>query len=55
MTREQFKTFVSTPKGKLIAVCSLLAVCWIFLSFYFFGDTISALGGGQQSVDFAEN
>lgn len=53
MTREQIKTFLATPKGKLIAVCSLLGVCWIFLFFYFFGDTLSALGD-PQSVDKAE-
>ena len=53
MTRERIKAFISTPKGKLIAVCSLLAVCWIFLFFYFFGDLLSALGD-PQSVDNAE-
>ena len=53
MTREQVKAFLATPKGKLIAVCSLLGLCWIFLFFYFFGDTLSALGD-PQSVDKAE-
>ena len=53
MTREQVKNFISTPKGKLIAVCSLLAVCWIFLFFYFFGDLLSALSD-PHSVDAAE-
>ena len=53
MTREQLKNFFSTPKGKLTAVCSLLAVCWIFLFFYFFGDTISALSN-PHSVENAE-
>ena len=53
MTREQIRNFLSTPKGKLIAACSLLAVCWIFLFFYFFGDTLSALGN-PRSVENAE-
>ena len=53
MTREQLKTFLSTPKGKLIAVCSLLAVCWIFLFIHFFGDLLSALSD-PHSVDTAE-
>lgn len=44
MNREQLKTFLGTPKGKLVAVCSLLALSWLFLLFHFFGDTIAALG-----------
>lgn len=52
MNREQIKAFIATPKGKLIAVCSLLALSWVFLLFYFFGDTIAAIGD-PQSLDSA--
>jgi len=41
--KEQIRAFVATPKGKLIIACSMLALCWIFLLAYFFGDTIAVL------------
>ena len=50
MTREQIKTFLATPRGKLTAVLSLMVLSWIFLAFYLFGDTISALTN-PRSVD----
>ena len=52
MTREQFKTFLGTPKGKLAAVCSMLVLSWIFLLFYFFGEAITAFGD-PRSLDNA--
>ena len=44
INKEQLRAFIATPKGKLIVACSALALCWIFLLVYFFGDTIVVLG-----------
>ena len=52
MTKAQLKAFIATPKGKLVAVCSLLVLSWIFLLFYFFGDAIAAFGD-PQSLEYA--
>ena len=46
--REQIRAFVATPKGKLIVACSCLALCWIFLLLYFFGDSITAFGNPKS-------
>ena len=42
--KEQIRSFIATPKGKLVVACSCLAVCWIFLLLYFFGESIAAIG-----------
>ena len=44
ITKEQFRAFVATPKGKLAVACAGLVLCWLFLLVYFFGDTITAFG-----------
>ena len=46
--REQIRAFIATPKGKLAAAGTLLAVCWLFLLAYFFGDAITAFGNPQS-------
>ena len=48
MTREQIRAFVATPKGKLLVACSLMVLSWVFLFFYFFSDTLSALGDPES-------
>lgn len=48
MTREQIRAFVATPKGKLLVACSLMVLSWLFLFFYFFSDTLSALGDPES-------
>ena len=48
MTREQIRAFVATPKGKLLVACSLMVLSWMFLFFYFFSDTLSALGDPES-------
>ncbi len=53
MTREQFRAFLATPKGKLVAVCTLMVASWIFLLFYFFGDALAAFGN-PRSLDTAK-
>lgn len=42
--KEQIRAFVATPRGKLTVACAALALCWVVLFVYFFGDTIAALG-----------
>lgn len=38
MTTTAIKAFLATPKGKLIAACSALALCWLILLPILFGD-----------------
>lgn len=44
ISKEQIRAFVATPKGKLAVAGACLAVCWVFLLVYFFGDAITAIG-----------
>ena len=46
--REQIRAFVATPRGKLIVACACLALCWIFLLAFFFGDSITAFGNPKS-------
>ena len=38
MTRAEIKAFLATPKGRLVAACSALLLCWIILLPILFGD-----------------
>ena len=53
ISKEQLRAFIATPKGKLAVACAGLLLCWIFLLFYFFGDTLSAFGD-SKSLEKAE-
>lgn len=46
--KEQLRAKLATPKGKLTAALAALALCWIFIIFYIFGDAISAFGDPQS-------
>lgn len=48
INKEQLRAFIATPKGKLLTACALLALCWLILLLYFFGDTIAAFGDPQS-------
>ena len=48
ISKEQIRAYVATPRGKLLVACALLALCWLILILYFFGDTIAAFGDPQS-------
>ena len=48
INKEQIRAFLATPKGKLVAACALMGLCWVILLLYFFGDTIAAFGDPQS-------
>ena len=48
MTAAEIKTFLATPKGRLVAACSALVLCWIILLPILFGDFFAS--GGASGV-----
>lgn len=48
IAREQIRAFIATPRGKLAAAGAALALCWLFLLVYFFGDAITAFGNPRS-------
>ena len=44
ISRERFRAFIATPRGKLAIAGAGLVLCWVFLLLYFFGDDIAAIG-----------
>jgi hypothetical protein len=50
MRKENIKAFLSTPRGKLVASCSALVICWIIVLPMIFGDFFSSgVSGGDIS------
>lgn len=52
ISKEQFRAFIATPKGKLAVAGAALVLCWIILLAVFFGDYITAFGD-PKSLDKA--
>ena len=48
MTTTEIKAFLATPKGKLIAACSALVLCWIILLPILFGDFFKTGASGAR-------
>ena len=59
MTTTAIKAFLATPKGKLVAACSALVLCWIILLPILFGDLFRSGGAsgakGELELKKARN
>ena len=48
MTVAEIKAFLATPKGRLVAACSALVLCWIILLPILFGDFFASGASGAR-------